>query len=97
MNHRNRVQRSWAVMRFVLKKEDIQEMQSQLRDAETGLQTAMMSNSWQLKYIFEAVITRILLIIKQNAFHQYLKFSRFTSYCDRRKFLGRTYRVYLTT
>ncbi|CAD6581412.1 MAG: hypothetical protein ASARMPRED_000606 [Alectoria sarmentosa] len=49
MDHRGRVQRSWATMRFVSKKEDIQEMQSQLRDAQAGLQTAMLSNSWQLQ------------------------------------------------
>lgn len=54
MDHRNRVHRSWAAMRFVSKKEDIREMQSQLRDAEAGLQTAMLSNSWQLQYIFLA-------------------------------------------
>ena len=50
MDHQNRVQRSWATMRFVSKKEDILEMQSQLRDAEIGLQTAMLSNSWHLQY-----------------------------------------------
>lgn len=50
MDHRNRVQRSWAAMKFVSKKEDILEMQSQLRHAENGLQTAMLSNSWQLQY-----------------------------------------------
>ncbi len=49
MNHRSRVHRSWAAMRFVSKKEDIQEMQTQLRDAETGLQTAMQGNLWQLQ------------------------------------------------
>lgn len=48
-NHRNRVQRSWDAMSFVSKKKDIQEMQSQLRDAEAGLQTAMQTNSWQLQ------------------------------------------------
>ena len=50
MDHRNRVHRSWAAMKLVSKKEDIREMQSQLRDAEAGLQTAMMSNQWQLQY-----------------------------------------------
>ena len=49
MDHQSRVQRSWATMRFVSKKEDILEMQSHLRDAEIGLQTAMLSNSWQLQ------------------------------------------------
>ena len=55
MDHPKRVQRSWAAIKFVSKKEDIQEMQSQLRDAETGLQMAMLSNSWQLQYIFREV------------------------------------------
>lgn len=54
MDHRGRVQRSWATMRFVSKKEDIQEMQSQLRDAQAGLQTAMLSNSWQLQYVMSS-------------------------------------------
>lgn len=55
MDHRSRVHRSLAAMRFVSKKEDIREMQSQLRDAEAGLQTAMLSNSWQLQYVCPAV------------------------------------------
>lgn len=55
MDHRNRVHRSWAAMKFVSKNEDIREMQSQLRDAEAGLQTAMLSNSWQLQYICPSV------------------------------------------
>ena len=49
IDHQSRVQRSWAAMKFVSKKEDILEMQSHLRDAEIGLQTAMLSNSWQLQ------------------------------------------------
>ena len=53
--HQNRVKRTWAAMKLVSKKEDIQEMQSQLLHAETGLQTAMLSNSWQLQYIDRAV------------------------------------------
>ena len=55
MDHRDRVQRSWAAMRFVLKKEYIRELQSQLHDAEAGLQTAMLSNSWQLQYMLQDV------------------------------------------
>ena len=50
MDHRNRLYRSWTAMKLVLKKEEIREMQTQLRDAEAGLQTAMLSNSWQLQY-----------------------------------------------
>ena len=54
MDHRNRVHRSWAAIKFNWKKEDIREMQSQLRDAEAGLRTAMLSNSWQLQYACQA-------------------------------------------
>ena len=64
MDHRNRVQRSWAAMRFVSKKEDIQEWQSQLRDAEAGLQTAILSNSWQLQYIDRILNWKSMLIIE---------------------------------
>ena len=53
MNRGNRAQRSWAAMRLVSKKDDIRDMQNQLRDAEAGLQTAMLSNSWQLQYIYK--------------------------------------------
>ena len=49
MDRQSQARRSWPAMRFVLKKDDIREMQSQLRDAEAGLQTAILSNSWQLQ------------------------------------------------
>ena len=55
MDHGNRVHRSWAAMRFISKRDDVRELQSQLRDAEAGLQTAILSNSWQLQYTFQAV------------------------------------------
>lgn len=45
----SRVKRTWAAMKLVYKKEDIQKMQTQLLYVETGLQTAMLSNSWQLQ------------------------------------------------
>lgn len=64
LNHRTQVQRSWAAMRFVSKKEDIQEWQSQLRDAEAGLQTAILSNSWQLQYIDRTLSWNVMLIIE---------------------------------
>ena len=54
-DHPNQMRRSWAALRFVFEKDDIREMQSQLRDAETGLQTAMLSNSWQLQWVHQAV------------------------------------------
>lgn len=46
----SRVKRTLAVMKLVSKKEDLQKMQSQLLHAEMRLQTAMLSNSWQLQY-----------------------------------------------
>ena len=51
IGHHNRINRSWAAMRFVSRKEEIREMQDQIRDTEAGLQTAVLSNSWQLQYI----------------------------------------------
>ena len=96
MDHRNRVHRSWAAMRFVSKKEDIQEMQSQLRDAQFGLQTAMLSNSWQLQYVFQAIIIWTLLITEQNAQHQYDKLSQSTEYEDRGTTPGSTHRICIT-
>ena len=54
MDHRNRVHRSWAAIKFSWKKEYVREMQKQLRDAEAGLRTAMLCNSWQLQYVFQA-------------------------------------------
>ena len=91
MDHPNRVHRSWAAIKFVPKKEIIREMQVQLRDAEAGLQTAMLSNSWQLQYALQARSTEILLMIEQNAFHHHLKLWRFTSCNDRSAINGRTY------
>ena len=49
IDQRNCVHRSWAAIKFVSKKDDIREMQSQIYDAQVGLQTAMLSNSWQLQ------------------------------------------------
>ena len=49
-DRRHRASRVWASFRMVSKKEDIQHLQNQLRDATTNLQCAMMSNSWQLQY-----------------------------------------------
>ena len=50
-NHQNRTYRLRATIDFVLKKEDIREMRNQIRDAETGLQTTILNNSWQLLYV----------------------------------------------
>lgn len=71
MDHRNRVHRSWAAIKFGWKKEDVREMQSQLCDAEAGLRTAMLSNSWQLQYVCQAgsISIWVLLIAGQNAFY----------------------------
>ena len=47
----SRMMRTWTAMKLVSKKEEIREMQSQLLQAETGLQTATLRNSWQLQYM----------------------------------------------
>ncbi len=38
-------------LRHVMKKEHIQELMSQLRDAKFDLQSAVLNNSWQLQYV----------------------------------------------
>ena len=48
--HQERVQRTWASMRFALGKGTIQELQGQVRDAKTDLHFAMSSNTLQLQY-----------------------------------------------
>lgn len=45
-----RTKRVWKSLRFVMKKEHIEELQSQLRDAKSDLQFAVSANSWQLQY-----------------------------------------------
>ena len=71
MNHRNHVHRSWAAIKFVWKKEDFREMQNQLLEAEAGLRTAMLNNSWQLQYVCQAgsISIWVLLIVGKNAFY----------------------------
>ena len=63
MDYRNCVHRSWAAIKFGWKKEDVREMQSQFRDAEAGLQTAMLSNSWQLQYVCQAGSSSIWVLL----------------------------------
>ena len=63
MDYSNRLHRSWAAIKFSWKKEDVREMQSQLRDAEAGLRTAMLSNSWQLQYVYQAGIGSIWVLL----------------------------------
>lgn len=46
--HERRLRRTWASMRAVAKKQDIEDMQCRLRDAKMDLQFALSSNSWQL-------------------------------------------------
>lgn len=57
MDHRKRLHRSVAAIQFVLKKEkeEIRELQSQLRDAHALLQTAMMNTIWQLQYLIQVI------------------------------------------
>lgn len=44
-----RAKRMWRSLRFVMKKEQLQDLQSQLRDAKSDLQFAVSANSWQLQ------------------------------------------------
>ena len=50
LGHQQRVQSTWASMRFALGKGTIQELQGQVRDAKTDLHFAMSSNTLQLQY-----------------------------------------------
>ena len=44
-----RAKRIWNLIRFGMKKGRVQELQSQLRDAKSDLQFAVLANSWQLQ------------------------------------------------
>ena len=44
-----KLRRTWASIRFVATKQDIEEIQCRLRDAKLDLQFALSSNSWQLQ------------------------------------------------
>ncbi len=48
--HQQKVRRTWASMRFVVKKQDLKDIRCRLRDAKMDLQSAISSNSWQLQY-----------------------------------------------
>ena len=43
------LRRTWASLRVVAKKQDIEDIQRRLRDAKMDLQFALSSNSWQLQ------------------------------------------------
>lgn len=45
----HRLRRTWASMRVVAKKQDIEDVQCRLSDAKVDLQFALSSNSWQLQ------------------------------------------------
>lgn len=48
-SHEHRARRQWSSLRFVSKKDQLQEIHSQLRDAKSDLQFAISANSWQLQ------------------------------------------------
>ena len=47
--HQHKLQRTWASIRVVAKKHDIEDIQCRLRDAKMDLQFAVSSNSWHLQ------------------------------------------------
>ena len=47
--HQHKLRRTWASIRLVAKKQDIEDIQCRLRDAKMDLQFALTSNSWQLQ------------------------------------------------
>ena len=49
----SRLQRQWGSLKFVLKKEDLQGLQKQLRDATATLQMAISINTAQLQYCLQ--------------------------------------------
>ena len=49
LEHQHMLRRTWSSMKFVAKKQDIEDIQHRLRDAKTDLQFAVSSNSWQLQ------------------------------------------------
>ena len=69
MEHKNRLHKSWAAIKLVWRKEDIREMQSQFRDAEALLRTAMLSNSWQLQYVCQAEKVPIWVLLIVDRMH----------------------------
>lgn len=48
--HQHKVRRTRASMRFVVKKQNLEDIRCRLRDAKMDLQFAISSNSWQLQY-----------------------------------------------
>ncbi len=48
-----KLRRTWASMKSVFKRQDLDDLQSRLRDAKMDLQFAISSNSWQLQYCVE--------------------------------------------
>ena len=55
--------RTGKSLRHVMKKEHIQELLSQLRDAKFDLQSAVLNNSWQLQYVINSMMLLTVLII----------------------------------
>ncbi len=48
-DHQRKVRRTWALMRFVVKKQDLEDIRGRLRDAKMDLQSAISSNLWHLQ------------------------------------------------
>jgi hypothetical protein len=54
-NDQQKWRRTWASMKMVAKRQDLDDIQSRLRDAKMDLQFAISSNSWQLQYLYETI------------------------------------------
>jgi integrase len=46
----HKLRRTWASMKMVVKRQDLDDIQGRLRDAKMDLQFAISGNSWQLQY-----------------------------------------------
>ena len=79
LEHKNPVKRSLATVTWPLKKEQIQAVQYQLHDAESGMQTAIMCNSWQLQYMCSFTALWVLLIAVEDASAKHCEISQLTS------------------
>ena len=60
---------TWASIRFVATKQDIEDIQCRLRDAKLDLQFALSSNSWQLQYALLDPCHGEYLLMEKRMYH----------------------------
>ena len=63
--HQRKVRRTWASMRFVVKKQELEDIRCRLRDAKMDLQSALSSNLWHLQCEWTRFGLKSLLIKAQ--------------------------------